>query len=110
MLIIFKSKAGSDVIYLGEHGKAMLKLLGKDPEEKRGVVTVEQLPEAIAKFKAVIDADKAQAKETERLEEANVEPGKVAAPLPVNLFQRAVPLLNLLEHSLREKATVTWGV
>ena len=77
MLIIFKSKAGSDVIYLGEHGKAMLKLLGKDPEEKRGVVTVEQLPEAIAKFKAVIDADKAQAKETERLEEANVDALKI---------------------------------
>ena len=42
------------------NGKEILPLLGKDPEEARGIVTVEQLPAAIAALRTAIAADKAR--------------------------------------------------
>lgn len=110
MLIVFKSKAGSDVIYLGSNGQDMLRLIGKDPDEPRGVITVEQLPAAIAALQALVETDKAQAREAEKQAEADAEAGKPVAPPSVNLFQRAVPLLNLLMYSRDEAVPVTWGV
>ena len=48
MLIVFKSPASGDVIMFEKNGKEMLGVLGKDPSDAKGIVTVEQLPGAIA--------------------------------------------------------------
>ena len=53
MLIIFKSPASGDVIMFEKNGKEMLSVLGKDPADAKGIVTVEQLPGAIAAVRAV---------------------------------------------------------
>lgn len=110
MLIIFKSPASGDVIMFEKNGKEMLGVLGKDPADAKGIVTVEQLPGAIAAVKAAIESDKArlaeQAKEAADPDENDAKPSGGG----VSFFQRAVPLLELLERSLKDKVPVTWGV
>lgn len=108
MLIVFKSPASGDVIMFEKNGKEMLGVLGKDAADAKGIVTVEQLPGAIAALRAAIDADKArQAARPDDDEPADdiKTPGGA-----VSFFQRAVPLLELLERSLKDKVPVTWGV
>jgi len=106
MLIIFKSHASGDVIMLEKNGKELLSLLGKDPDDANGIVTVEQLPSAIVAVKMAIEADKAR-----HLKQADDE-GEADGNLGdgVRLFQRALPLLELLERSLKDAVPVTWGV
>ena len=59
MIVIFQSPASGDVIMFGDVAKRMMKLMGKEPSDK-GIVTVEQLPDAIARIKAAIEEDKRQ--------------------------------------------------
>ncbi|MBS0357159.1 MAG: DUF1840 domain-containing protein [Proteobacteria bacterium] len=107
MLIIFKSPASGDVIMFGKNGKEMLEVLGKDKDDAKGIFTVEQLPAAIDTLKAAIADDKArQAGKDDDEDEQEAKPGGGG----VSFFQRAVPLLELLERSLKDKVPVTWGV
>jgi rubrerythrin len=111
MLITFKSAAEADVLMLAEHARPLLKIIGKDGDDPKGIVTVEQLPDAITRLRAAIEADKARhAAPTEEEEEAAKETGQTGMAAPVTLAQRAYPLLALMESSLKEKAPVTWGV
>jgi len=106
MLITFKSAASGDVMMFEENGKALLSLLGKDPEADQGIVTVEQLPGAIATLQAAVDADRSML----RKQPATDEDADRRPDGGVQLAQRALPLLELLERSLQDKVPVTWGV
>ena len=110
MLIIFKSPASGDVIMFEKNGKEMLSVLGKDPADAKGIITVDQLPGAITTLRGAIDADKAHA--AAPADEADADDDAEARPAGggVSFFQRAVPLLELLERSLKDKVPVTWGV
>jgi hypothetical protein len=103
MLIVFKSRASGDVIMFEKNGKEMLSVLGKNPNDSKGIITVEQLPDAMSAVKAAIEADKAMRRKPDDSEE---EAGGDA----IRLFQRALPFLELLERSLRAQEPVTWGV
>lgn len=106
MLITFKSRAAADVIMFGEVGQKMLAVMGKDAPDARGIVTVEQLPGAIARLRAAIEQDKqARSGGPATADEEDTPRGMTAS---VNFTQRAVPLLELLEYSLREETPVTW--
>lgn len=105
MLIIFKSAASGDVITLEKNGKEMLEVLNKDRDAKQGIVTVEQLPDAIASVRQAIAADVAA--------HVGQPAGTASKDTPgggVSFRQRGLPLLELLERSLAEKTPVTWGV
>jgi hypothetical protein len=109
MLIVFKSRAAGDVMMFGDVAYALMEIMGKDPAEK-GIVTAEQLPEAIARLKAAVAQDKAEkpvVDHDERVFEKTPEGGKREH---VSLARRAVPLIELLEYSLKEAVPVTWGV
>ena len=109
MLIVFKSKAAGDVMMFGDVAHTLMEIMGKDATEK-GIVTVEQLPQAIARLKAAVAQDKAERPvidHDERLFEKTPEGGKREH---VSLARRAVPLIELLEYSLKEEVPVTWGV
>ena len=109
MLIIFKSKAAGDVMMFGDVAQSLMEIMGKSPEAK-GIVTVEQLPDAIARLKAAVAQDKAErpvVDHDERLFEKTPEGGKREY---VSLARRAVPLIELLDYSLKEEVPVTWGV
>ena len=109
-IVTFKSAACADVIYFGDVAKRMMELMGKDAADK-GIVTVEQLPDAIARLRASIDEDRERHRQhvqdeeprTERTAEGGSRPG-------VSLTQRAIPLVEMLEAALREKKPVVWGV
>ncbi|MEZ5628373.1 MAG: DUF1840 domain-containing protein [Rhodocyclaceae bacterium] len=109
MLTTFKSAAGADVIMLGDAARAMFAALGKDPDSPTGIVTVEQLPEAIERLKQAIAADKAaRAGDVDDAAENEDTPRGMAAP--VSFAQRAWPLLDLLELAHKEGQPVVWGV
>ena len=98
----------------GDVAQRMMKLMGKDVTDK-GIVTVEQLPDAIARLKAAIEEDKQQRAGVQEEDQPQTEPdrsrpnAKSSRPF-VTLTQRAVPLLELLEWSLKKKKPVVWGV
>lgn len=105
MIITFKSPASGDVIMFGDVAKRMMQIMGKEMNDK-GIITVAQLPDAIDQLRAAIAADKAEAVN------AGEDDGFSAASqgVQVTLTQRAVPLLELLEWSLKRSKPVTWGV
>jgi hypothetical protein len=106
MLIIFKSKASGDVIMFGDVGKQLLSVMGKSPEPK-GIITPEQLPDAIQRLQDAIARSKAQPADTT---EADDTPKAADGErVFVSLAVRAVPLLQLLERSLKAKTPVIWG-
>jgi Domain of unknown function (DUF1840). len=109
MLIVFKSKAAGDVMMFGDVAYTLMEIMGKSPEPK-GIVTVEQMPDAIARLKAAVAQDKAEkpiVDHDERIFEKTPEGGKREY---VSLARRAVPLIELLEFSLKEGEPVVWGV
>ena len=109
-IVIFKSAACADTIYFSDVARRMMELMGKEAADK-GIVTVEQLPDAIAHLKAAIEADKAAHREQVLNEEPVTESDGQGGSRPrVSLTQRALPLLSMLEESLKEKKPVVWGV
>jgi hypothetical protein len=110
MLVIFKSAACGDLLYFGDVAKAMMALMGKEVTDK-GIVTVEQLPDAIARLAAAIAGDKPQHREHLLADEPKTETTENGGERPfVSLTRRALPLLEMLKVSLAEKEPVVWGV
>jgi hypothetical protein len=70
-------------------------VLGKDPADAKGIVTVEQLPGAIAAVGRHRRRQGALAEPPRPTDEDDAKP----AGGGVSFFQRAVPLLELLERS-----------
>ena len=106
-MITFRSEVGPDVMMFDDIAHRMMDLLGKERTE-RGVVTVEQLPAAIAALKEAIAKDRAAQKAQPEAEDEGDE--ETRAPRPVSLAQRALPLVELLEISLARGKPVTWGI
>lgn len=114
MIVTFKSAAAGDVIMFGDVAQRMMELMGKDVTDQ-GIVTVEQLPEAIARLRAAVAEDKARMAALAEAERPQSEParnggnGEHTRPF-VSLAQRAAPLLDLLEWALKKRKPVLWGV
>jgi hypothetical protein len=107
MLITFKSAAAADVIMFGDTAKMMLAALGKDINATTGILTVEQLPGAIAALRKAIEQDKHRHHQDEV--HAEEEPAERGMAAPVNFYQRAWPLLEMCEYAQQEGKPVTWG-
>ena len=60
MLIVFKSAASGDLITFEKNAREMLDVLGKDRDEDKGIVTVDQLPEAIRRLEDAVAAERAR--------------------------------------------------
>ncbi|ANQ86833.1 DUF1840 domain-containing protein [Azoarcus olearius] len=111
MLYTFKSDAAAEVLMLGDAARKLIAILGKDATDTQGIVTVEQLPDAISRLRAAIEEDRARnAGRNEDDEAADREAGRTGMAAPVSLAQRAWPLLDMLEQSQRAKVPVVWGV
>ena len=106
MLTTFKSAASGDVMMFEVNAKELLNVLGKDPNADKGIVTVEQLPGAIAALRAAVEADRST-----KLQQSDIDENADQPPNGgIRLGQRALPLLELLERALVDKVPVTWGV
>ena len=108
MLYRFKSRATADVVMLEASGRRLLEILGKDADAP-GVITVAQMPAAVAALQAAVAADDAerarQAQEAEARDEALPEPAE-----RVTLRMRVAPFIDMLQHCMREESDVVWGV
>jgi hypothetical protein len=109
MIVTFKSAASGDVIMFGDVAKRMMELMGKNVTDQ-GIVTVEQLPDALARLRAAVAADKANRVDDNDDESNHQSGGGRNAGPAVSLTQRATPLIELLDWSLKKKKPVTWGV
>lgn len=109
MLTIFKSAPCADLLYFGDVAKLMMELMGKEPADQ-GVLTVEQLPDAIARLTAAVAGDQPQHREHLLADDTKETDPDGNERLHVSLTRRALPLLEMLKEALKEKKPVTWGV
>lgn len=110
MLYKFKSKASGDVIMLGHHAQALLKLIGKDPASPQGILLPEQMPAALDALRRAIEAEAGGAAidvgATPQEQAADAERDQDA----VSLRQRAWPLIQMIERAQSENREIVWGV
>ena len=101
MIYKFKSQAAADVIMLQINAEQMLTIIGKEPSAQ-GIVTVEQIPAAIAALEAAVAAHGAS-------QSAATAQDDVVGD-PVMLRQRAAPFIELLRSSADAGKDVVWGI
>jgi hypothetical protein len=109
-LVVFRSKAAGEIFMFPETARRIFAIIGRS-EAARGVITAEQVPDALQRLVAAVEQEKADIKaatEAARKEDrAEEQPG---TPAPVTLAQRAFPLIEMLRAAEKRKVDVTWGV
>ena len=90
---------------LEQHARVLLDIIGKEPA-KQGVITVEQIPAAIAAIEARCAAEKANAHNND--DYAVEGHDETAEKQHISLCQRATPLLHMLKDSLADDKNVMW--
>ena len=109
-LVVFRSKAAGEIYMFAETARRIFDILGK-ADTPRGVITADQVPDALTRLTAAVDAEKdalrAARKESDDAERRGDE---AAAARAVTLGQRAFPLIEMLRAAQKKKVDVTWGV
>ena len=109
-LVVFRSRAAGEIFMFSETAERIFHIIGREPSP-RGVITVEQIPDALELLTAAVELEKAETKEvSERADRSNPSADDTARPAAVTLAQRAFPLLEMLRAANRKKVDVTWGV
>ena len=100
MLVTFTTDAYGSITMFGDVGLSMLKMMGHSATVP-GAILAADVPVALSKLTAAIDAAKTQPpvtdKDAEEAEEADV-----------SLANRALPLIELLATAVKEKSDVMW--
>lgn len=108
MLVVFHSKAAAEVLMFKEHALPILKAAGKpytDSMPDRGVITRDQLGQAIAGIENAISANPDSAIPFDNDQNDSKEHPISQA---VSFRRRAWPLLAMLKLSRDEDADVLW--
>ncbi|WP_422844257.1 DUF1840 domain-containing protein [Acidovorax sp. M2(2025)] len=108
MLYKFKSRAAADLIMLEPQGRQVVTLMGKTPGAS-GIVTVAQIPAAIAALDAAVAEEEARL-QAQAAEDGGDEDAADAGKDAVRLRQRVVPLIDMLQRSAAAGVDVVWGV
>lgn len=95
MLVRFDSKVGMITMF-GDVATRLLRMMGQSGAVPGAILTVD-IPPAVERLRASVGTAPRQSGETD----ANEEP-------PVNLSQRAFPLIELLERASKSGADVIW--
>ena len=109
MLIVFQSKAAADVLMFSKHALTIMQIIGRpyDAMPERGVITHEQLPEAIELIEKAISEDKQKEQdEGQQPEDDDVKVHPIAEP--DSFRQRVWPLLSMLRASHDRDVDVMW--
>ena len=108
MLYKFKSKVTSDVIMLEPNGRQILQIWGKFEEgaPAKGILLPEDMPAAKAALEAAIAQEEAQRAQAALEAQAH---GADAHTPGISLRQRAMPLLDMLQRSLKAQKEIVWG-
>ena len=106
MLVTFRSEAYSNITMFGDVATKLLKMMGHSGTVP-GAIMAEDVPAALARLKTGIEAVKAKPK-TDSTEKERDKNWKDDKEQDVSLAHRALPLLELLEASAKEKCNVMW--
>jgi regulator of protease activity HflC (stomatin/prohibitin superfamily) len=108
MLYKFKSKVSSDVIMLEANGRQILQIWGKWEEgaPAKGILLPEDMPAAKAALEAAIASEEAQRAQASLDAQARGENTQIAG---ISLRQRAMPMLDMLQRSLKAQKEIVWG-
>jgi hypothetical protein len=120
MLFEFKSRATGSVVMTSDVGKKVLPLIGKTPDPK-GIITVSQMPAAIAALEAACKRENelAAAARNKVHKPTAADAGGAAAtdqdlggddPHLIGICQRVYPLIEMLKASQAAGKDITWGV
>jgi hypothetical protein len=109
MLYKFKSKVTGDIIMLEPQGRQILTIWGRDPESlaQPGILLPADIPAALEALQAAVAQDEAQHIQAAQ---AAQESGQAVHTQGVSLRQRAVPLIDMLQRSLKADKEIVWGV
>jgi Domain of unknown function (DUF1840) len=108
MLYRFKSQATADVVMLEANARQLLEIVGK-PSGGKGIITVDQMPAAIAALENAVRMDGSQNQHNHDAFAVESHADD-AERQHVGLHQRAAPLLDMLKRSQAEGKDVVWGV
>lgn len=108
-LVAFRSRAAAEIFMFAETAQRIFDILGRTPSSQ-GVITAEQLPDAITRLTQAVEQEKAQAKNTPNETEDGDDNANVQTAQNISLAQRAFPLLEMLRAAEKRKVEVTWGV
>lgn len=106
----FKSRATADLIMLDANARTLLEIMGKSPDDAQGIITVAQIPAAIAALEAAAE-EAARRNDQSNAQPEGDEQDEDADPVShdsVALAQRIVPLVDMLRRSAAEGKDVTW--
>ena len=115
MLVRLTSSTSGEMIIFAEHLCQLFKIIGKECTA-RGVFTTEQLPEAIARLQYAVHEEKlalheAASKAHEEAEDEDdeqAEEDRKSGRVGVHLAQRAHPLIEMMEWTLKEEGFILW--
>ena len=110
-LVVFRSKAAGEIFMFAETARRILAIVGKE-DTPRGVISAEQVGEALARLNAAVEEEKSQLEQAREEAEQAQRRGEPAAEgaRAITLGQRAFPLLEMLRAAQKKKVDVTWGV
>jgi hypothetical protein len=110
-LVVFRSKAAGEIFMFAETARRILEILGRS-DAARGVITAEQVPDALGRLVAAVEQEKAEIKAAAAAADQDDRRGteSAAVPAPITLGQRAFPLIEMLRAADKRKVDVTWGV
>ncbi|EXI77436.1 MAG: hypothetical protein AW10_03790 [Candidatus Accumulibacter appositus] len=117
MLVKFSSSTSGQIMMFSPAARQLLEILHKDCSA-RGVITTEQLPEAIDRLRTAVaagshgagDTPPQQATTAASNDDSNDDSNHDQADdsPPIGLAQRAFPLIELLEWTRKEDGFILW--
>lgn len=109
MLVKFNSSSAGEMVTMAPTARSLLQIIGKECTA-RGVITAEQLPDALLRLRKAVAEEKARLEVARSAsdDEAAEEEKKAGKPPVVTLGQRAWPLIELLERTRNEDGFVLW--
>ena len=108
MLYKFKSRATADLIMLEANGRQVLEVIGKSPDDEHGIITVDQIPAAIAALEAAAQEDAAKRSAKPEDEAEGQDDAAATNQDSVGLSQRIAPFVDMLRRSAAEGKEVVW--
>ena len=109
-MIIFKSRASADVPMSVDTAKYVLGIMGKHLTE-RGAISAADVPEALARLEAAIEAGKKHEHVLSHNGSAALHHSeRDTHPDVMRIDQRAWPIREMLRESRDANADVLWGV
>ena len=110
MIYEFKCRATGNLVMTEPVGRGLLETIGKQPGPQ-GLISVDQIPAAIARLHAAVEHDRQRARQAAAGGAASAGNGDDDEPAEqISLGQRAFPFIEMLEAALAAKRDITWGV